>query len=276
MNHILALSSGPALDPALRITVNFHPDRAAGGQTVLAVLAEDGMYRSQFVTGTSNGSLTAHRGGDRWRWESELFAGAYDNAPPDQRPVYGALNFRNSPFGAAPRFGSSHLQLSSDILGRVTFCYPDSSAEPRAFGTAARMSLIDLARAGTGDALYNYIEAHVHGPVPLIRHVEALVLDPCYRGTEVEAAAGQLPFPMRWHSGLRLTVAELRLHPEYRGPEFVGLGAEIAEDGILDPRVIGDAVRTGHYHPQALKQVWHYVARFGTGAVCDTGTFPPD
>ncbi len=264
IRRISVLSSGPALDPALRITVNFHPDRAADGRAILTALAEDDMYRSQFVTGTSNGSLTAHPNGDRWLWESRIFASAYDNTPADHRPIYGALNFRPSPFGAAPRFGSSHLRLSSSILGRATFCYPDSSDEPEAFGTAAHMGLIGLAMAGTGDPLHNYIEAQVHGPVLLKRHVEALVLDPCYRGTEVEAAARRLPFPTRWHSGFRLTVDELRRHPDYRGPEFVELGAEIAEDGILDPRIIGNAVRAGRHDPQAVKQVWHCVACFGT------------
>jgi hypothetical protein len=37
-------------------------------------------------------------------------------------------------------------------------------------------------------------------------------------------------------------------------------------DGRLDPRNIGDAARTGGYDPQALKKVWHYLARFGSPA----------
>jgi len=264
VSHVSALSSGPPLDRALRITLNFHPDRAAGDRTILHALAQDGRWRSQFVTGTSNGSLTAHPNGDRWLWESRIFAGAYDDAPADQRPVYGALDFQNSPFGAAPRFGSSCLRLSAGVLDRATFCYPDSSEDPEAYGTAARMGLIELALAGHEDPLHNYIEAHVHGPLLLDRDVEMLVLDPCYRGTEVEAAATRLPFPVRWHSGFRLTVEELRRRPDYRGQEFVELGAEIAEDGVLDPRIIGNAVRTGRYELQAVKQVWHCVACFGT------------
>jgi hypothetical protein len=39
--------------------------------------------------------------------------------------------------------------------------------------------------------------------------------------------------------------------------------AEIAVDGDLDPAIIGAAARTGRYDSQALKRVWHYVARFG-------------
>ena len=63
--HVRRLSTGPALDPTLRVTLNFHPDRLVRGEPVLAVMARDGVYRSQFETGTSNGGLTAHPGGDR-------------------------------------------------------------------------------------------------------------------------------------------------------------------------------------------------------------------
>jgi Protein of unknown function (DUF3626) len=126
------------------------------------------------------------------------------------------------------------------------------------------MPLIELALAGGHDALDDYVEAQVHGPVRLGADVEALVLDPAYRGTDVEAAAGRLGCRVEWHGGFRLAVAELQRHPGYRGPEYVALGAEIAADGHLDPRLIGAAARTGRYDEQALKRVWHYVARFGS------------
>lgn len=66
-----------------------------------------------------------------------------------------------------------------------------------------------------------------------------------------------------WHPGFRLTVEEMARHRDYRGPEFVELAREIAPDGLLTPRVIGQAVATGKYDPQSLKRVWHYVALFG-------------
>ncbi|MFD9728500.1 DUF3626 domain-containing protein [Streptomyces sp. NPDC059072] len=264
LRHVTALSSGPAMDPGLRVTLNFHPDRlATHGRPLLEVLGEDGGYRSQFVTGTSNGGLTAHPGGDRWRWESRIFDGAYDDAAAHERPVYGALNFRRKTVGAAPRFGSAHFRLTARTLARTTFCYPDSVFEPSDFGVATRMRLVELARADTQDALDDYIEAQVHGHVRLEHDVEALVLDPCYRGTDVEAAARALACPVEWHSGFRLTTEELRLHPDYRGPEHVELGRKIAVDGVLDPRIVGDAVRTGIHDPQAIKKVWHCLARFG-------------
>jgi hypothetical protein len=260
---VAARSSGPAVAEHLRITLNFHPDRTARGRPILDALVQDGTYHSQFVTGTSNGGLTAHPGGDRWRWESRIFAGAYDGAPAPERPVYGALNFRRQVVGAAPRFGSSHFRLSGGTLARATFCYPDSAAEPTDFGVGAGMSLIALAEADEQDALNDYIETQVHGGVVLARDAEALVLDASYRGTSVEAAARRLPCPVEWHPGYRLTVTELRRHADYRGQEYADLGARIAEHGVVDPRIIGDAARTGRYELQDLKMVWHTLARFG-------------
>ncbi|MFF0011156.1 DUF3626 domain-containing protein [Streptomyces sp. NPDC005374] len=263
LSHVAAVSEGPPVAPDVRITLNFHPDRTVRDLTVLEALAQDGAYHSQFVTGTSNGGLTAHPGGDRWRWESRIFGGAYDDAAPHDRPVYGALNFRRQVVGAAPRFGSSHFRLAGEPLARATFCYPDSAAEPVHFGVAAGMSLIALAEADEQDALNDYIEAQVHGGIDLARHVEALVLDASYRDTPVEAAAHLLPVPVEWHPGYRITVAELRRHADYRGQEYADLGAAIAEDGLVDPRIIGDAARGGRYELQDLKMVWHTLARFG-------------
>lgn len=263
LGHVAALSSGPPVEPMLRVTLNFHPDRLAQGKPILEALAEGGVYLSQFVTGTSNGGLTAYPGGDRWRWESRIFDGAYDNAAAHERPVYGALNFRRKQVGAAPRFGSAHFRLTAAALARTTFCYPDSFLEPSDFGTADCMGLIELALDDDQDVLDDYIEAQVHGPVRLDRDVEALVLDPCYQGTAVEDAARCLPCPVEWHPGFRLTVEELRRYPAYRGQQYVALGARIADDGRLDPRIVGDAVGTGRYDPQAVKKVWHYLARFG-------------
>jgi hypothetical protein len=261
---VAARSAGRPVDPDLRVTLNFHPDRlASGGDPLLAALSRDGVYRSQFETGTSNGGLTAWPGGARWLWESRIFGAAYDAAPAAGRPKYGALNFRRSPVGGSPRFGSSHLRLRPETLARTTFCYPDSYLEPENFGVATAMSLIERAEADDADALDDYIEAQVHGPVRLGRDVEAVVLDPSYRGTEVEAAAALLGCPVEWHRGFRLSTETLRRYPGFRGPEFVQLGTELAVSGYLDPRIIGDASRSGRYDDQDLKRVWHYVARFG-------------
>jgi len=262
--HVTTLATGEPADPSCRVTLHFHPDRLVSGTPILQLMARDGVYRSQFETGTSNGGLTAHPGGDRWQWESRIFAGAYDHGPAKDRPKYGSLNFRRRRVGGSPRFGSAYLRLAPHALPRTTFCYPDSAAEPAHFGVESRLStLIAMAAADNQDPLNDYIEAHVHGIVDLARDVEALVLDPCYQATAVETAATQLPCPIEWHDGFTLTTNELRRHPRYRGPEFVDLGVSLARAGRLDARIIGDASRTGRFDEQALKRVWHYVARFG-------------
>lgn len=288
LRHVAGLSSGGPLGPGPRLTMNFHPDRATGnaqhghggcgsrdnhdchesrdgheGGDVLASMALDGVYRSQFVTGTGNGGLTARPGGDRWRWESRIFGGAYDTVAAAERPVYGALNFRDDVTGGAPRFGSSYFRLTPETLARTTFCYPDSSTGPTRFATAERFSLLGFASAGGLDALDGHIEAQIHGSVRFDRDVEALVLDACYRGTSVELAARRLPCALEWHPGFRLTVNRLRDHPGYRGFCRVVLGERIAVDGVLTPALIGDAVRSGRHDPQNLKKVWHCLARFG-------------
>lgn len=264
--HVAARSTGGPLDPDLRVTVNFHPDRPVGGRVVLEAIADDGRYRSQFETGTSNGGLTAHPGGDRWSWESRLFGGAYDDAPPSQRPTYGSLDFRRRPVGGSPRFGFAHLRLTADTLPRTTFCYPDSTFAPSHVGVATRMDLVALAEADDPDLLDDYVEAHLHGPLRVDRDVEAVVLDPSHRGTPVEDAAHRLGCPVEWHPGYRLAVDDLRRHPDYRGAAAVELGVRLAGTGQLDPAVIGAAARSGDHDEQDLKRVWHLLARFGAPA----------
>lgn len=279
--HVGNLSRGEPLDRRLRVTLNFHPDREANGRRVIERLTEHLVYRSQFETGTSNGGLTAHPGGSRWRWEQRIFAGAYDDAPARERPKYGALNHRERRIGGAPRFGSCHLRLAGHTLDRTTFCFPDSALEPSDFGTAERFDLLRLAdttpaadatsnrdadELAHGGLLDDYVEAHVHGVIDLTTDVEAIVLDPCYRATAVEAAAATLPVELEWHEGRRLPISELRRHPDFRGPRIVEVGTEIAEHGRLDARIVGVAVAAGQHDPQDLKKVWHHVARFGVAA----------
>lgn len=265
--HVGRAARGVPLDPSLRVTVNFHPERLHRGTPVLRAIAADGTYRSQFETGTSNGGLTAHPGGDRWRWEQRIFGGAYDDAPDRERPRYGALNHRRRPVGSAPRFGSAHLRLAAHTLHRTTFCYPDSVFEPEHLGTAAALDLAhraddDLA-SGVVDDLDSYVEAHLHGGLDLATDVEAVVLDPAFRGSEVERAAADLPCAVEWHDGFRIDLDTVRRHPDYRGPHIVALAEQVAVDGWLDPATIGAAAATQQHHPQDLKKVWHHLTRFG-------------
>jgi len=215
-------------------------------------MRRDGLYRSQFETGTCSGGLTAHPGGSRWRWEQRIFGSAYDDAPPLARPKYGALNHRHRSIGGAPRFGSAHLRLNEAALDRATFCFPDSVLEPRHFGTARRFDLIRHAdefaartrteheEATDGGPLDDYVEAHVHGPLRLDHDVEAVVLDPCYRGSVIEEQAQELGVPLEWHEGRLLTVEELRKHPDFRGAHIVDVGERVARDGNLDAAIVGE------------------------------------
>jgi uncharacterized protein DUF3626 len=266
LDYVRARSTGPPLDRRARITLHFHPDRDVRGVSVLESLRRDGVYRSQFETGTSNGGLTAYPGGDRWRWENRIFGGAYDAAPAAARPVYGALNVRGRRNGGSPRFGSAFFRLRESALDRSTFCYPDSFTEPVNFGTADRAGLVAIAAANQLDPLDDYVEAHVHGGVSLARDAEALVLDPCFRGTDVEAVARRLPCPVEWHDGFVLDITQVRRRPEFKTPEAVALAERIAVDGLLTARILGDAARTGQHDPQTVKYVWHYIARFGHDA----------
>ncbi len=278
LEHVARGAAGRPLDPSMRVTMNFHPERLVGGDSVLRLLGRDGRYRSQFETGTSNGGLTAVSGGDRWNWERRIFGGAYDESPAAERPKYGALNHRRRSIGAAPRFGSAHLRLTAKVLARTTFCFPDSVLEPAYFATSDRFDLVRLAdefdrlertdhiEATEGGQLDEYIEAHVHGVLELASDVEALVLDPSFRGTETEDEARALGVPVEWHEGRRLSLAELERHPDFRGPHIVAVGHRVAEHGLLDADVLGRVAARGDEDPEELKRLWHHVARFGTPA----------
>jgi hypothetical protein len=263
LSFVRSRSAGGPVDRRRRITLQFHPDRDFGGISVLEAILRDGVYRSQFETRTSNGGLTAHPGGDRWRWESRIFGGAYDNEPAASRPAYGSLNFRFRPCGGSPRFGSSFFRLREEALDRATFCYPDSSMGPACFGTADRSAPVMVAADDTRDLLDDYVEAHVHGGVDIARDAEALVLDPCFGGTRIEAAARQLPCPVEWHPGFVLDIDDVRRCREFKTPEAAALAEALAVDGILTARILGAAARTGRHDPQTVKYVWHYIARFG-------------
>ncbi|NMP33460.1 DUF3626 domain-containing protein [Thalassotalea sp. M1531] len=247
------------------VTINFHPDRyTSDNRPLLQAIADNGYLKSQFETGTSNGGLTAYFGGKRWSWEQRVFDGAYENAPDNLRPKYGALNFRNYEAGASPRFGSSYFILKRHTLERTTFCYPDSFFEPEDFAISSRVKLlIDKASSSKADLLDDYIEAHIHGVIRLNDDVECLVLDPVYRSTIVEQDALKLGIPVKWHSGYELTIEHMNRHPYYRGQQFIELAEELALNGIINPRILGSAVTERGYDEQDIKKVWHYLARFG-------------
>jgi hypothetical protein len=240
------------------LTVQFQPNWPHGARTVIESMAADGIYRSQFTTGISNGGLTAYRGGDRWEWESRLFSRRYDDQPELDRPVYGVWNRRRDVYGGAIRFGSSYLRLKPEAIDRATFCFPDSARDPADFGDRNVLpQLCRLADEARCDDLDDYVEAQVHGPVRLATDVEAVVLDPSFIGTPVEDAARELGCSIEYHPGFRAAPADF--DPAYRGAEIVDLAQTLGPE--LTPDLLGRAARD---HPaQAIKYVWHYLARYG-------------
>jgi len=61
-----------------RVVLHFHPDRLDERERSVAEnLLDSGLYKSQFETLLSNGSLSAFPNGQRDSWERELFGGAY-------------------------------------------------------------------------------------------------------------------------------------------------------------------------------------------------------
>ncbi|MFI6225796.1 DUF3626 domain-containing protein [Micromonospora echinospora] len=252
------------------LTVNFHPDRLlADGQTVADALAEEGVYRSQFETGISNGGLTAYPGGDRDRWEAALFGGAYQatGVRLAERPIYGGLDLLGHPEGACPRFGSCHLRLRPTVRARTTFCFGDSHLGPTVIGTtdafepvlAALLRDTDergvcLGVAGLDSAallrtllarrhrvgwtpgeparsLDDYVEAQVHGGVDLGRDVEALVADPSFQGTVCGATLAGLArrYGFPLYWHRGFALPVDRVDPEFRGPAIPPLAARVLD-----------------------------------------------
>ncbi|MCX5385631.1 DUF3626 domain-containing protein [Streptomyces sp. NBC_00083] len=270
-----------------RITLNFHPDRLRprDGRTVAEALAADGVYRSQYETGLSNGGRTAFPGGARDEWERGLFGGAYHRAGvrPEERPKYGALDLAGHTDGAAPRFGSCHVRLRPEVNARATFCHGDSHLGPADVGTSDAFAsvLAALAEDGTpvagpdadappaagpaaaarghGRVLDGYVEAQVHGPVVLARDAEALVLDPSFRGTGTARLLAATGVPVEWHPGFVLAPHEV--DAAFRGPVMVPLAEWICRTrsphGLLDARVLGHAAASAVREPRE----W---ARWGT------------
>ncbi len=300
--HVRA-AGAPGAVPDAPVTVNFHPDRlVADGRTVAECLAADGVYRNQFETGISNGKVFAYPGGDRDRWEQRMFGGAYATA--EGRPIYGALNLAGHPDGAAPRFGSCHLVLHRQVSRRTTFSHGDSVTEPTVVGTADAfggiwaalleqagrtgealgvragsprqwVAALGVPRTAPGRTLDDYVEAQVHGGVTLGADVAAVVADPSFRGTPVEAHLRRLGVALRWHAGFRLPAGEFPA--DLRRPEVPPLARLVAERydrQVLDAEVIGRAARSVVREPhrwsafgpdplQLVKYLWHILVLLG-------------
>lgn len=138
---------------------------------------------------------------------------------------------------------------------------PPDSAETNALSAIAR-----LASGPSLDPTFrvtvNFHPDRKAGERSLLQDVEALVLDECYRGTQVELDAMKLPVCIEWHSGFRVSVDTIRQFPGYRGEAIVTLAANLAVEGWITPAIIGMAAASAEHSYDDLKKVWHYVARF--------------
>ncbi|PSK80275.1 uncharacterized protein DUF3626 [Limimaricola soesokkakensis] len=256
-------SSGLPFDRDYAITINFHPDALYGSELVIEALARDGVYRSQFETGISNGAMFAHPDCGRLLWESRIFGGAYDSAEATDRPKYGALNHQRLTIGGSPRFGSAHFRLRPEVLDRATFCYPDSHLDPQNFGVAEKMGLLEAVQPAD-DPLDDYVEAQIHGLIDLSDDVSAIVLDPSFRGTVIEKFAHNLECPVEWHPGFSMPASKLPFCEAYRDERIAELAASLFNGPNLTPACIAKARRGGPADLHDLKRVWHCVARFGS------------
>ena len=130
-----------------RVAVHFHPDRfGLKPITVAEALLKEGQYLNQFETGLSSGGRSAFPGGDRDRWEKDLFGGAY-HAPEvvaAERPKYGALELVHHPDGPTPRFGSCYFVLRLAVSRRCSFTFSGSeqALAVERLGTIDRMASV--------------------------------------------------------------------------------------------------------------------------------------
>jgi hypothetical protein len=125
-----------------RVVLHFHPDRFGMKPiNVAEALLAEGVYRNQFETGLSAGSVSAFPGGERDAWEKALFGGAYhaDGVTNTERPKYGALELVRYPDGPIPRFGSCYFVLPQSVSERTSITFMGSE-DPHA-GT--RLGTID-------------------------------------------------------------------------------------------------------------------------------------
>lgn len=270
------------------VTINFHPDRFSNnGKIILESLLEEGLYHSQFRTGTTNGGKTAFMGGERYLWEQRLFFNAYPDRCVD-RPKYGALNVLKYIDGASVRFGSCYFTLHNKVTDRCTFSYGDSVINPTVLCTSDTFAcilaelfrdvhsakrLLNLAIAEDCEALavllnkdkelriigknLDYcIETHIHGEISLASDVDCLYMDQSYEGTEMEqiavALCSKYDIDLKWIPERRIQVEALDHF--FRGPMIPLIAKKIDalfgdESGFINARILGKASRDSAQNP---------------------------
>ncbi|MEA9355347.1 DUF3626 domain-containing protein [Bacteriovorax sp. PP10] len=275
-----------------KVAVHFHPDRLDSQmKSVAEALHTQGIYKGQFETLLSSGSVSAHPGGARDNWENRLYNGAYnlEGSENHHRPKYGALNVMCHQDGPAPRFGSCYFVLKSEVSSRCTFTYLDSHQDPKEKGTLAEFDDIlaaFLTEAFTRDYalgekdltipklikhlssmdkthdfsskriarnLNHYIEAQIHGNISLADDVEELVADPAFKGTET----GNFLEAICKDYKIKILwhqgyALDLNEVPlDFRGPTMPSLAKRVATTSYLDTQMIGVAAASLKQDPAA-------------------------
>lgn len=301
---------------------------AKSGKTVAQGLLEEGFYKNQFETHVSNGGLHPTPSGARAGWEDILFGGAFRRHYADlsERPKYGALHLMLHADGPCPRYGSCYFLLKPAVAERCTFTYMDSHRNPFAKGTLQifeplmqalmvecferkfvlgtqgitpgqlvehllqnlKKPIHPFTQQSPSRNLNHYIEAQVHGPVSLLKDVEILVADPCYKNTSIEqnflSLCDKYQIQLYWHKGFKMPADSVP--PDFRGPTMPSLAQRIARDANMNAYAIGLAAQDLKLRPenwrdrgsyetvlQELKLLWHVVVEFG-GSECPWGAGP--
>ena len=231
------------------------------------------------------------------------------------RNEYGALDLLCSPDGPSPRFGSCYLLLAPNVSRRCTFTYLDSHLEPLERGTfeqfddvfaalllesfgretalgqpglrprelleslQQRLELPKGSRVGEPvRSLDHYVEAQVHGPIPLDRDAECLVADASFEtsptGDVLRDLCHRLGIELVWQGGFAMEASAVP--SDFRGPTMPSLAKRIAVESRIDANAIGQAVLDVHQNPTAwtdrggeetalveLKRLWHVLVRYG-------------
>ncbi|MBJ7968211.1 DUF3626 domain-containing protein, partial [Bacillus cereus] len=83
--------------------------------------------------------------------------------------------------------------------------------------------------------LNHYIEAQVHGDISLKEDVEALVVDPSFKGTDVgrtlEEICLKYAIDLYWHMGFVLAIDEVPM--DFRGSKMPSLARRIAQNHCI-------------------------------------------
>jgi len=167
------------------ITINLRLHFVApDGRSTAAHLVEDGRYMTKWEAVERKGFPS--NWGTTFESDIEVQRVLFDippDAPPKERPVYGALNVNQDPRGAAHSYGGSYFVLKEEVKERATLFRCNTYLAMREDDRRSLASFRHPLNAIPEDWLREgrlrggYIEVHIHGGVSL-KDVAAFVIDP--------------------------------------------------------------------------------------------------